>query len=143
LTFLWFQVGYLRAIDDYPMNPIFKSSPTSITPEILFALEKQFFRISGRSMPEDSDGFYRPVKTWLTTNLEGSKFSGFFDVKLEYYNTGSFIRLMEVFNVLADLNKGGCQISVRWYYEAEDPDSKDDGESFKDVVKLPFEVIQI
>jgi hypothetical protein len=143
LTFLWFQVGYLRAIDDYPMNSIFKSSPTSITPEILFDLEKEIFRITGRSMPEDSEGFYGPVKAWLTTNLAGSKFSGYFDLKLEYYNTGSFIRLMEVFNVLAELNKGGCKITVRWFYEEEDPDSKDDGESFKDVVKLPFEVIEI
>lgn len=94
-------------------------------------------------MPEDSEGFYAPVKDWMRTHLSGTRLRGNFDLHLEYYNTGSFIRLMEVFNLLEELNRGGCQFKVRWYYDSEDLDAKDDGESFKDVVKVPFEIIEI
>lgn len=125
------------------MKEILEIAPSPTTPAIYFDLLKEEFRISGRSMPEDSEGFYQPVKTWLRDHLSGTRLKGFIDFNLEYYNTGSFIRLMEVFNLLAELNKGGCELSVRWFYEADDLDSRDDGESFKDVVKIPFNIIEI
>jgi hypothetical protein len=125
------------------MKEILDISPSSTTPLIYFDLLKEEFRISGRSMPEDSEGFYHPVKQWMRTHLTGTMLKGSFDFQLEYYNTGSFIRLMEVFNLLAELNRGGCKFTVRWFYEEEDLDSRDDGESFRDVVKVPFEIIEI
>jgi hypothetical protein len=125
------------------MKEILELAPSSTTPYIYLDLLKEEFKISGRSMPEDSEGFYGPVKDWMRTHLTGTKLKASFDLHLEYYNTGSFIRLMEVFNILTDLNKGGCQFNVRWYYDADDLDGRDDGESFKDVVKIPFDIFEI
>lgn len=94
-------------------------------------------------MPEDSEGFYGPVKDWMRKHLTGTMLKANFDLHLEYYNTGSFIRLMEVFNILTELNNSGCQFVVRWYYDADDLDSRDDGESFRDVVKIPFDISEV
>lgn len=125
------------------MKEILDIAPSSTTPRVYFDLLKEEFHISGRSMPEDSETFYQPLKDWMRTHLSGTRLTGHFDLKLEYYNTGSFIRLMEVFNLLAELNAGGCNFTVRWFYEADDLDSRDDGESFKDVVKVPFDILEI
>ncbi|MCF8257384.1 MAG: DUF1987 domain-containing protein [Flavobacteriales bacterium] len=125
------------------MKEVLEVDPSSTTPKVYFDLLKEEFRISGRSMPEDSEGFYQPLREWMRTHLTGTKLKGNFDLQLEYYNTGSFIRLMEIFNLLAELNKGGCQFTVRWFYESDDLDSRDDGESFKDVVKVPFDIFEI
>lgn len=125
------------------MKQVLEIAPSSTTPAVYLDLLKEEFRISGRSMPEDSEDFYQPVKDWIRTHLTGTQLKGFFDLKLEYYNTGSFIRLMEVLNLLAELNKGGCQFTVRWFYESDDPDSRDDGEAFKEVVKVPFEIYEL
>jgi len=125
------------------MKEVLDLAPSSTTPSVYLDLIKEEFKIAGRSMPEDSEGFYGPVKDWMRKHLTGTMLKGNFDFHLEYYNTGSFIRLMEVLNLLAELNKGGCHFSVRWYYDADDLDAKDDGESFKDVVKVPFEIIEI
>jgi len=124
------------------MKEVLEIAPSSTTPAIYLDLLKEEFRITGRSMPEDSEGFYQPVKDWMRAHLTGTKLKGFFDLQLEYYNTGSFIRLMEVLNLLAELNNSGCQFTVRWFYESDDLDSRDDGESFKDVVKVPFVILE-
>lgn len=125
------------------MKEVLDIAPSPTTPKVHFDLLNEEFRISGRSMPEDSEGFYHPIKNWMRTHLSGTRLRGFFDLQLEYYNTGSFIRLMELFNLLAELNKGGCEFTVRWHYEEDDLDSRDDGESFRDVVKVPFEIIGV
>jgi hypothetical protein len=125
------------------MKEVLEIAPSSTTPAVYLDLLKEEFRISGRSMPEDAEGFYQLVKDWMRAHLTGTKLKGYFDLQLEYYNTGSFIRLMEVFNLLAHLNNNGCQFTVRWFYESDDHDIRDDGESFKDVVKVPFEIHEI
>ncbi len=114
--------------------------PTPATPEVLFDLELKKFSINGRSMPEDAESFYLPIINWLKENVEHLDIKANLDVKLEYYNTGSFIRLMEIFNTLEVLNERNNEFSVRWLVEKDDLDNINDGESFKDVVKIPFKI---
>jgi hypothetical protein len=92
-------------------------------------------------MPEDSDKFYGTLKEWLVRNLHGKRVKAVMDIALDYYNTGSFIRLMEIFNLLAELNGAGHSLGVNWHYDVDDQDTHDDGLAFKDVVKVPFELV--
>ena len=116
---------------------------TDLSPEIILDATELRFVIQGRSMPENSESFYEPVLRWLRANFSGKNVSASFDVNLDYYNTGSFIRLMGLFNLLKELNDAGNEFSVRWICEAEDEDNIADGESFKEVVKIPFEIVEI
>lgn len=118
-------------------------SRTDVSPEIDFDMEEMKFSISGRSMPENSEGFYEPVLNWIKLNFQDSNAEAVFDIRLDYYNTGSFIRLMGLFNLFGDMNAQGKNFSVRWICEAEDEDNIADGESFKEVVKIPFHIIEI
>ncbi|MCB9185496.1 MAG: DUF1987 domain-containing protein [Flavobacteriales bacterium] len=118
-------------------------APTDISPEISFDATELKFMISGRSMPENSEAFYEPILKWLREQFEDRNVKAVFDVNLDYYNTGSFIRIMGLFNLLGELNKAGNSFSVRWICEAEDEDNIADGQSFKDVVKIPFDIILI
>ncbi len=114
--------------------------PTPVTPEVRFDLEELQFLVKGRSMPEDAESFYTPIINWLKTNVGHLGIKANFDMVLEYYNTGSFIRLMALFNTLAELNEQDNDIAVRWFAEEDDQNNIDDGQSFKDVVKVPFEI---
>jgi hypothetical protein len=125
------------------MKEVLEIDPTAISPAVRLDLLKEEFRISGRSMPEDTDAFFEPILTWVRSHLSNTRITANFDLFLEYYNTGTYIRLMELFNLLHELNRKGCKISVRWFYESDDPDSREDGESLKEVVKIPFEVLEI
>jgi hypothetical protein len=125
------------------MKEILEIQPTPISPAVYLDLLKEEFRISGRSMPEDSDAFFEQVKTWMRKHLSNTRITANFDLFLEYYNTGTYIRLMEIFDLLEELNRGGCKFTVRWLYESDDPDSRDDGESLKEIVKVPFEIVEV
>ena len=116
---------------------------TSVSPEIDFHLEGRKFMIQGRSMPENSEAFFNPVLNWLNEHVKFQFVKANFDVALEYYNTGSFIRLMALFNLLEELNKADNEFTVRWICEEGDEDNVADGKSFKEVVKIPFEVIEL
>ncbi len=118
-------------------------SSTEITPEVNFDLTANTFLIKGRSMPEDAEKFYSAIILWLRSNLDGSGREANFDVVLDYYNTGSFIRLMALFNVLHEFNGKGHRFKVRWICEADDEDNVDDGRSFQEVLKIPFEIIEL
>ncbi|MBL4587544.1 MAG: DUF1987 domain-containing protein [Flavobacteriales bacterium] len=111
---------------------------TSVTPEIRFNIDAHKFLIKGRSMPEDSEAFYAHLIKWLRTNVGSRKITANMDVVLDYYNTGSFIRLMSLFILLAELNKKGNASSVRWFCDEDDQDNIDSAQSFKDVLNLPF-----
>lgn len=117
--------------------------PTDVTPEINFDAVELKFIVKGRSMPENAEMFYAPVHAWLRDNFQSKQVTSVVDVNLEYYNTGSFIRIMGLFNVLGELNEAGNSFRVRWICEAEDEDSVADGQSFKEVVKVPFDIIEI
>lgn len=116
---------------------------TDVTPEIQFDAKELKFLIKGRSMPENSEMFYEPVLKWLRENFSNTNVVAVVDVDLDYYNTGSFIRIMGLFNLLGELNDAGNKFSVRWICEAEDEDNIADGQSFKEVVKIPFDIIEI
>jgi len=120
------------------MENILEIGSTSVTPEVRFNIEKREFLIKGRSMPEDTEAYYSEIMTWVRANLTDRKITANFDVVLEYYNTGSFIRLMSLFILLVELNRKGNHISVRWFCEEDDQDNIDSAQSFKDVLDLPF-----
>lgn len=116
---------------------------TSVSPEIDFHLEEKRFLIKGRSLPENTEKFYNPINNWLRENLQFQFVRASFDFHLDYYNTGSFIRLMALFNLLEELNQKDNEFTVRWICEADDEDNIADGRSFQEVVKIPFEIIRL
>lgn len=125
------------------MSHILHIAPTDLTPEISFDSQELKFSIVGRSMPENSESFYEPIIRWLRDQFSNTDAKAIFQFNLDYYNTGSFIRIMGLFNLLAELNEAGNDFSVHWICEAEDEDNIADGQSFKEVVKIPFEIIEI
>jgi hypothetical protein len=125
------------------METKFYIAGTTSSPEIDFNVEEKKFIVRGRSMPNDAESFFNPILTWLRDNLKHQFLKANFDVALDYYNTGSFIRLMSMFNLLEELNGFDNELTIRWICESDDDDNIADGESFKDVLKIPFEIIEL
>lgn len=103
---------------------------TDSTPEISF-LEKGELKISGRSLPEDVHKFYDPLINWVK-NLVTTKVK--LDLKLEYLNTSSTKKLLNLLIALDD-NQFVNEIVVNWYYEFDDLEMEDLGEIYQDEMK--------
>ncbi len=125
------------------MEPVLYIEATDVTPEVHFNLTENKFSIRGRSMPEDTEKYYTVLIKWLDDRFRTSSATASIDIALDYYNTGTFIRLMALFNLLNDLNEAGNSFVVNWICEADDEDNIADGQSFKDVVKVPFHIIEV
>ena len=115
-------------------------TPTPKTPRLYFNAESGDFEISGRSIPENSIEFYRPLMEWLDNYSAGPSQKTRLTVNLEYFNTSSSKCLVETFR---KLEKAGASSDVKilWHYEEEDEDMMESGEDFKKIIKIPIELV--
>lgn len=105
------------------------------TPKIILDRTNGIFEISGRSLPEDSAEFYKPVLEWLKGYAGNSNGSTDFVFKLEYFNTASSKLILDVLSTLENI--GGT--TVHWYHHEDDEDMEEAGQEFSELVEIPFE----
>lgn len=105
------------------------------TPKIILDRTNGIFEISGRSLPEDSAEFYKPVLEWLRSYSEKSNDSTDFVFKLEYFNTASSKLILDVLSSLESI--GGT--TIQWYHHEDDEDMQEAGQEFSELVEIPFE----
>lgn len=105
------------------------------TPKIILDRKNGIFEISGRSLPEDSAEFYRPVLDWIGAYAKDVNPATEFVFKLEYFNTASSKLILDVLSSLEDI-KG---IRIIWYFHEDDEDMEEAGQEFSELVEIPFE----
>jgi len=108
---------------------------TEDTPKIMLDKKNGIFEISGRSLPEDSAEFYRPVLEWIENYGNDANPSTEFAFKLEYFNTASSKLILDVLSALEDI-KG---MKIIWYFHEDDEDMEEAGQEFSELVEIPFE----
>lgn len=114
---------------------------TSKTPKLSFDASNGKFLMSGRSIPENSIEFYRPLFEWLDTYVEQPLNQTTFDVQLEYFNTSSSKCLVEIFRRLEKIDEQ--QIAVNWFYEQDDEDMQESGEDIREIIDLDINLIML
>jgi hypothetical protein len=115
---------------------------TPKTPRLYFNSETGEFEISGRSIPENSIEFYKPVINWLDHYIKTPNPYTLLVIKLEYFNTSSSKCLVEILRRLETLSDQSI-VNVKWCYEEEDEDMQESGEDFKEIIKVPIEMVLI
>lgn len=116
---------------------------TPKTPTINFDYEQGFLEIKGRSIPENSIEFYKPLVEWLDNYALKAKSNTIVNIQLEYFNTSSSKCILDVFKKLEAIHKTGNQITVNWYYEQDDEDMLEAGEDYQAIINVPFKMIEI
>jgi hypothetical protein len=114
---------------------------TPKTPKIYLNPADGNFLIAGRSIPENSIEFYKPLYDWLDRYVQQPQRETNVDVKLEYFNTSSSKCLVEVFRKLEQIDKSSAgKVNITWYYEEDDEDMQESGEDFKEIINLPIQM---
>jgi hypothetical protein len=114
---------------------IFHLEGTEDTPKILLDKKNGIFEISGRSLPEDSAEYYKPVLDWLDEYARDPNATTNWVFKLEYFNTASSKLILDILSKLEDVPN----LIVSWYFHEDDEDMEEAGEEFAELVELPFE----
>ena len=124
------------------MENILRES-SSKTPAINFDAKSGVLLLKGRSIPENSIEFYKPLNDWLDLYGEKPLDETTIDMKLEYFNTSSSKCILDLLKRLEKINQAGSKVSVNWYFESEDEDMEEAGEDYQAIIKLPFKIIEV
>ncbi len=124
------------------MEPI-KIEGTPKTPTVHFDAASGAIEIKGRSIPENSIEFYKPLIDWLGNYLNGPAALTTVEIQLEYFNTSSSKCILDVFKKLEAIYKSGHEVIINWYYEEDDEDMLEAGEDYQSIIKIPFKMCEI
>lgn len=116
---------------------------TPKTPTISLNSDNGTIEIKGRSIPENSIEFYKPIVDWLDEYANAPKEKTVVSIQLEYFNTSSSKCILDVFKKLENLKKGKNDVVINWYYEEDDEDMLEAGEDYESIIKVPFKMIEI
>ena len=117
-----------------------KHEGSAKTPVVEFSSNGELL-LKGRSIPENSIEFYKPLIEWLESYSESPNSSTVLSVQLEYFNTSSSKCILDVFKKLESIS--GSEITVKWHYEEDDEDMLEAGEDYEAIIDLPFEMIEV
>ena len=122
------------------MENRFSLEGTSETPEVVFDISKNEFRIAGKSMPENAYEFYAPVQHWLEGYREHPNALTRFDFSLDYFNSGSVKQVFKILCILEEITELGKEVEVSWYYKKGDELMLTKGLEFDKFLDLTIEV---
>src|SRR5688572_17569687 len=111
-------------------------TPTAKTPAITF--NDGMLEIKGRSIPENSVEFYKPVMDKLEEYANSPKTQTTVNIQLEYFNTSSSKCLLDIFKKLEHIHKKGNQVLINWIFEDDDEDMQEAGEDYQAIIQIPF-----
>lgn len=116
---------------------------TAKTPNVKFDAEQGTVEIKGRSIPENSIEFYKPLVDWLEEYGKGPAALTKVNIQLEYFNTSSSKCILDVFKKLEAIYKAKNEVIINWYYEEDDEDMLEAGEDYESIIRVPFKMIEI
>jgi hypothetical protein len=116
---------------------------TAKTPTVRFDADSGIIEIKGRSIPENSIEFYKPLVDWLDKYGKTAKPVTKVNVQLEYFNTSSSKCILDVFKKLEGIHKSNHEVVINWYYEEDDEDMLEAGEDYESIIRVPFKMIEI
>ena len=117
---------------------------TAKTPEVNFRADKGTLELLGKSIPENSLEFYKPIYDWIDAYSRQPAKTTEVKIQLEYFNTSSSKCLLDIFRKLEALNKSAAStVNVTWMYEEEDEDMMEAGDDYKTLVNMNFSIEKI
>ena len=113
---------------------------TKKTPAVL--LDRGRICIDGRSIPEDSTRFYKPIYDWIKEYSEDEITPTRIDLNFEYINTSSTKWVFAVIKELG-MNKDLVgKLDINWYFEEGDDDMEELGYILQSLVPDKIKIIE-
>ena len=116
--------------------------PTETTPEVVFDKKAGIFKITGRSFPEDSLSFYKPLLNWLMEYSEDANDPTTLEIHLEYFNSGSLKQVFKLLYVIEDIMELGKDAKVVWHYKKNDELMLQKGQEFQKFLEVPVDLVE-
>jgi len=114
-----------------------------MTPYICADPIKGQIEIKGRSIPENSIEFYRPLVEWLEQYSGQEMKTTQVKIQLEYFNTSSSKCVLDIFKRLEVMYRKGWNIEIYWYYDEDDEDMYESGVDYQSILTCPISLVEV
>lgn len=105
---------------------------TKYTPKITLDAAKGLIELRGKSYPENTFEFYKPMMEWLENYFDGNaKGKTVVNMEIIYFNSSSSKLFFDFFDLL-DEAKDKHKIEINWIYDKENESALEAGEDFVD-----------
>jgi len=108
-------------------------------PGIVFNPETELLKIEGRSIPENPELVFKPLKEWVNIFFKSMQKLKM-HILLEYINSGSSKHLIELLKILKTYEDDGKLLDITWFYEEDDEAIMELGEHFRDTSGLAIKI---
>jgi hypothetical protein len=116
---------------------------TETTPLVKYNNEDLTLEIIGRSIPEDAFSFYEPVLNLLQDVEQHYPKTIKAVFQLEYFNTHSSRRLLDIFRKLDEIKSTGTLTKIFWVCDEEDREMVYHGEDLRNLVNVAIEITEL
>jgi hypothetical protein len=121
---------------------VYFSEQSAKTPFIEFDPNSGNFEMKGKSIPENTKGFYEPLFQWMDEYAQTPAPRTTFNVQLDYFNTSSAKVIVDFFKKLENLEKSGKgKVTINWHYDEDDGDMMEAGQDYQSIIKVTFNLI--
>jgi hypothetical protein len=114
---------------------------TDKTPQISFQASSGKLEVMGRSIPEDSLAFYRPLYTWLDSYAETAPQEVFVTIEFDYFNTSSAKCILDFLKKIKNIQNAGKNVAIQWFHENGDVDMEESIDDFRTLLNIDIEII--
>ena len=94
-----------------------------------------------KPLPEDVKTFYTPIHKWLEQYGADPNPETVFEFRMEYFNSSSSKQILDIMSELEKIVLNGHDVKVKWYFQEDDEDMEEAGESYGEIVEVPIEII--
>lgn len=114
---------------------------TKYTPEISLDT-KGLISLVGKSYPENTFEFYKPVMEWLENYFENPAAKTVVNMEIIYFNSSSSKLFFDFFDLLEE-SIGDNDIEINWVYDVENESAQEAGEDFiEDFESLKINLVE-
>ncbi|MDF1874522.1 DUF1987 domain-containing protein [Sulfurimonas sp. SAG-AH-194-I05] len=121
-----------------------KIEATKYTPEIDFDVVNGALNITGKSYPENTFEYYKPIVEWIKeymTVIDNDR-KITVNLDLEYLNSSSLKAYFDLFDILEASHNNGKNILINWIFDEENDIAEETGEDFiEDFTSLNIKLV--
>jgi len=101
------------------------------TPKISMDAQKGIIEIVGKSYPENTFEFYKPLLGWLEEYFKHPQQKTILNMEIIYFNSSSSKLFFDLFDIMED-HQNDSKITINWIYDAENESAQEAGEEFQE-----------
>ena len=104
---------------------------TANSPKVILDAEKGLIEFEGKSYPENTLKFFKPLIKWFEDYFNGNaQENTTVNIKFIYFNSATNQALFDIFDIIQDGTYN--ELEINWFYSSDGIDGMDDFEDYSD-----------